>query len=93
MSTGLRLEPLGHLRDLLCLQPGWHVQRVLELAPAIWRATVKRAEIRAALDLSNAQDQIQTPSLPTTHPSLSLLSCFLPSLSRSPVTTSLTKGA
>jgi transposase len=44
------LEPLGYLRDLLCLLPGWPVQRVLELAPANWRATVERAEIRAALE-------------------------------------------
>jgi len=44
------LEPLGYLRDLLCLLPGWPVQRVLELAPANWRTTVQRAEIRTALD-------------------------------------------
>jgi transposase len=44
------LEPLGYLRDLLCLLPGWNVQRVLELAPANWRTTVQRAEVRAALE-------------------------------------------
>ncbi len=44
------LEPLGYLRDLLCLLPGGPVQRVLELAPANWTATVQRAEVRAELD-------------------------------------------
>lgn len=44
------LEPLGYLRDLLCLLPGWPVQRVLELAPANWRTTLARAEIRATLE-------------------------------------------
>jgi hypothetical protein len=44
------LEPLGYLRDLLCLLPGWPVQRVLELAPANWTATIERAEVRAELD-------------------------------------------
>lgn len=44
------IEPLGYLRDMLCLLPGWPVQRVLELAPANWRATLERAEVRAALE-------------------------------------------
>jgi transposase len=44
------LEPLGYLRDLLCLLPDWPVQRVLELAPVNWRTTVQRTEVRAALD-------------------------------------------
>jgi transposase len=44
------LEPLGYLRDMLCLLPGWPVHRVLELAPANWTATVHRPEVRAALD-------------------------------------------
>jgi transposase len=44
------MEPLGYLRDMLCLLPGWPVQRVLELAPANWTATVQRAEVRAELD-------------------------------------------
>jgi transposase len=34
------LEPLGYVRDLLCLLPGWPVKRALELAPAYWRTTV-----------------------------------------------------
>ena len=44
------LEPLGYLRDLLCLLPGWPVQRVLELAPANWTSTVQRTEVRAELE-------------------------------------------
>jgi transposase len=44
------LEPLGYLRDMLCLLPGWPVQRVLELAPANWTATMQRVEVRAELD-------------------------------------------
>lgn len=44
------LEPLGYLRDLLCLIPGWPVKQVLELAPVNWRATTQRAEVRAELD-------------------------------------------
>jgi hypothetical protein len=38
------------LRDLLCLLPDWPVKHVLELAPANWRTTLQRAEVRAALD-------------------------------------------
>lgn len=37
------LEPLGYLRDLLCLLPGWPVQRVLELAPVKWTANKSAA--------------------------------------------------
>jgi transposase len=33
------IEPLGYLRDLLCLLPNWPVKRVLELAPAYWKKT------------------------------------------------------
>jgi transposase len=44
------LEPLSYLRDLLCLLPGWPIQHVLELAPANWRATIERPEVRAQLD-------------------------------------------
>lgn len=35
------LEPLGYLRDLLCLLPSWPKQRVLELAPAYWTKTLE----------------------------------------------------
>jgi len=44
------LEPLGYLRDLLCLLPGWPVKQVLELAPVNWSTTVQRPEVRAALE-------------------------------------------
>jgi len=44
------LEPLGYLRDMLCLLPGWPVRRVIELAPMNWRTTLQRAEVRAALE-------------------------------------------
>lgn len=44
------IEPLGYLRDLLCLVPNWPVQRVLELAPASWLVTSQRPDVRAALD-------------------------------------------
>jgi hypothetical protein len=44
------LEPLSYLRDLLCLLPGWPVQRVLELAPANWATTLQREEVRAQLE-------------------------------------------
>jgi transposase len=43
-------EPLGYLRDLLCLLPSWSVNRVLELAPVNWSTTVQRPEVRAALE-------------------------------------------
>jgi transposase len=57
------IEPLGYLRDMLCLLPGWPVQRVLELAPANWRATVERAEVRAELE-ANVFRQAALGSLP-----------------------------
>lgn len=44
------LEPLGYLRDLLCLLPSWPVKRVLELAPVNWSTSVQRPEVRAALE-------------------------------------------
>lgn len=44
------LEPLGYLRDLLCLLPSWPVNRVLELAPMNWAATTSRPDVKAELD-------------------------------------------
>ena len=44
------LEPLGYLRDLLCLLPSWPVQRVLELAPANWRRTLENPDVRAEFE-------------------------------------------
>jgi transposase len=44
------IEPLGYLRDLFCLLPGWNVQRILELAPANWRTTIQRPAVEAELE-------------------------------------------
>ncbi len=44
------LEPLGYLRDLLCLLPSWPVQRVLDLSPAYWSKTVERTDVKQQLD-------------------------------------------
>jgi len=50
-SCGLHaVEPLGYIRDLLCLLPNWPRQRVLELAPLHWRQTLKKSEAQQALD-------------------------------------------
>lgn len=44
------IEPYAYLRDLLCLVPAWPQTRVLELAPANWKATSARAEVVAQLE-------------------------------------------
>ena len=44
------IEPWAYLRDLLCLLPGWSTQRLLELAPVNWRATLETPAVQAALD-------------------------------------------
>jgi transposase len=44
------LEPVGYLRDLLCLLPTWPVNRVLELAPMNWAATIATTDVREQLD-------------------------------------------
>jgi transposase len=44
-----KIEPFSYLRDLLCLLPGWNSTKVIELAPANWRATSARTEVVAAL--------------------------------------------
>ena len=46
------IEPLGYLRDLLCLLPSWPVQRVLELAPASWPTTIDRPDVKQTLELN-----------------------------------------
>jgi hypothetical protein len=56
------LEPLGYIRDLLCLLPDWPVNRVLELAPANWKSTVARPEVQDAL-LGNAFRQVALGNL------------------------------
>jgi transposase len=43
------LEPLGYLRDLLIVLPGWNQTKLLELAPLNWKATSERAEVKATL--------------------------------------------
>ncbi len=43
------VEPLGYLRDLLCLLPSWPRSRVLELAPAYWQETLKQQETQQRL--------------------------------------------
>jgi transposase len=44
-----RLEPLGYIRDLVCLLPNWPVQQVLDLSPACWSKTLERAEVQQQL--------------------------------------------
>jgi hypothetical protein len=44
------IEPLGYLRDLLCLLPSWPRHRVLELAPAYWSKTLEQRETQQKLD-------------------------------------------
>ena len=44
-----RIEPLGYMRDLLCLLPRWPKHRVLDLAPVNWTQTVAQAEVQQAL--------------------------------------------
>jgi transposase len=43
------IEPLGYIRDLLCLLPRWPKHNALELAPAYWRRTIARPEVDQAL--------------------------------------------
>jgi len=43
------VEPLGYLRDLLCLLPSWPRNRVLDLAPAYWQETLKQQETQQRL--------------------------------------------
>ena len=43
------IEPLGYLRDLLCLLPSWPARRVLELAPAYWQKTLEQQDTQQRL--------------------------------------------
>jgi transposase len=45
-----KVEPLGYMRDLLCLLPRWPQHRVLDLAPLNWRETLEQREAQQALD-------------------------------------------
>ncbi len=44
------IEPLGYMRDLLCLLPRWPPERMLELAPAYWKQTLETPDVQRALD-------------------------------------------
>ena len=44
------IEPLGYMRDLLCLLPRWPQTRVLDLAPAYWTKTIESPDVQRALD-------------------------------------------
>ena len=44
------VEPWSYLRDILCLLPDWPVHRLLELAPAYWKKTAAREDVKALLD-------------------------------------------
>jgi transposase len=43
------IEPWAYLRDLFILLPGWPRSRVLELAPANWKATLEKDEAQQKL--------------------------------------------
>lgn len=43
------IEPWSYLRDVLTLLPSWPQQRVLELAPKNWRATLARPDTQESL--------------------------------------------
>ena len=43
------MEPYAYLRDLFCLLPAWRVNRVLELAPAYFKETLKREDVQQRL--------------------------------------------
>jgi hypothetical protein len=60
------LEPLGYLRDLLCLLPSWSVQQVLDLAPASWSTTLERPDVKARLE-ANVFRQVALGTLEPEH--------------------------
>jgi hypothetical protein len=43
------IEPAAYLRDLFCLLPSWPAKRVLELAPAYWKKTLKQQDAQQRL--------------------------------------------
>ena len=59
------IEPYAYLRDLLCVLPAWSQTRVLELAPANWRATSSRPEVIAALEANVHRQVTLGTRLPT----------------------------
>jgi transposase len=56
------IEPLGYLRDLFCLLPGWPVRRVLELAPAYWQQTLQQQDAQERL-AANVYRQVSLGAL------------------------------
>jgi transposase len=59
------IEPLGYLRDLLCLLPTWPKDRLLELSPLKWRATLAKPEVQSALE-ANVFRQVSLGKLTAT---------------------------
>ena len=43
------IEPFGHLRDLLCLLPGWPQALLVELAPVNWEQTLQQEDAQGRL--------------------------------------------
>lgn len=60
------IEPYAYLRDLLCVLPSWPQTRVLELAPANWRATSSRPEVITVLEANVYRQVTLGTRLPTT---------------------------
>jgi transposase len=56
------IEPLGYLRDLLCLLPSWPRQRLLELAPAYWKQTLQQPETQQKLAANVFRRVLLSPS-------------------------------
>ncbi len=56
------IEPLGYLRDLLCLLPTWPEERLIELAPVNWRTTLGREPVQHAL-VANVFRQVSLGNL------------------------------
>jgi transposase len=46
----LEINPAEYLRDLFCLLPIWKANRIFDLAPINWQATMAREDVRQALD-------------------------------------------
>ncbi len=59
------IEPYAYLRDLLCLVPSWSHTKVLELAPANWKATSGRPEVVAQLEANVYRQDALGTRLPT----------------------------
>jgi transposase len=73
------IEPLGYIRDLLCLLPRWPQHRVLELAPLHWRQALEKREAQQALD-ANVFRRVAlrlsgaVPHAPDVHPPVAAVS-------------------